>query len=81
MQKKYFHDDDVIEDVPGWPQSLSQYSCLGEVGSGSKVQRQCLVNKCQCRNCPSMLYMPKEALNELHFLRLQVKDQHHRLTG
>ena len=21
-QKKYFHDDDIIDDVTGWPQSL-----------------------------------------------------------
>ena len=69
-QKKYFHDDDVINDVTGWPQSFSQYSCLGEVGSGSKLQGQCLVNKCQYRNCLCRLYMPKDDLNELHFSRL-----------
>ena len=63
------------------PQSFSLYSCLGEVGSGSKLQGQCLVNKCQYRNCLSKLYMPKDDLNELHFSRLQVKCQHHRLTG
>ena len=79
--KKYFHDDDVIDDVTGWPQSFSLYSCLGEVGSGSKLQGQCLVNRCQYHNCLSRLYMPKDDLNELHFSRLQVKGQHHRLTG
>ena len=36
---------------------------------------------CQCHNCLSRLYMPKDDLNELHFSRLQVKGQHHRLTG
>ena len=56
-------------------------SNLGEVGSRSKLQGQCLVNKCQYRNCLSGLYMPKDDLNELHFSRLQVKGQHHRLTG
>ena len=63
------------------PQSFSLYSCLGEVGSGSKLQGQCLVNKCQYRNCLSWLYMPKDDLNELHVSRLQVKGQHHRLSG
>ena len=33
-----FHGDDVIDDVTGWPQSFHLYSCLGEVGSGSKLQ-------------------------------------------
>ena len=72
-QKKFVIGDDVIDDVTGWPQSFSLYSCLGEVGSGSKLQGQCLVNKCQYRNCLSRLYMPKDDLNELHFSRLQVK--------
>ena len=59
-KKKYFHDHDVIIDVTGWPQSVSLYSCFGEVGSGSKLQGQCIVNKCQqCHNCLSRLYMPK----------------------
>ena len=39
------------------------------------------VNKCQYHNCLSRSYMPKDDLNELHFSRLQVKGQHHRLTG
>ena len=69
-QKKVFYGDDVIDDVTGWPQSFSLYSCLG-----------CLFNKCQYRNCLSRLYMPKDDLNELHFSRLQAKGQHHRLTG
>ena len=58
-KKKFFYGDDVIDDVTGWPQSFSLYSCLGDVGSGSKLQGQCLVNKCQYRNCLSRLYMPK----------------------
>ena len=78
---KVFYGDDVIDDVTGWPQSFSLYSCSGEVGSGSKLQGQCLVNKCQYHNCLSRLYMPKDDLNELHFSRLQVKGQHHRLIG
>ena len=69
-----------IDDVTGWPQSFYLYSCLGEVGSGSKFQGKCL-NKCQYRNCLSRLYMPKDDLNELHFTILQVKGQHHRLIG
>ena len=81
LPKKFFCGDDVIDDVTGWPQSFSLYSCLGEVGSGSKLQGQCLVNKCQYRNCLSRLYMPKDDLSELHFSRLHVKGQHHRLTG
>ena len=64
MQKKVFYSDDLIDDVTGWPQSLSLYSCLGEVGTGSKLQGQCLVNKCQYHNCLSRLYMPKDDLNE-----------------
>ena len=63
-QKKNFHDDYVIDDVTGWPQSFTLYSCLGEVGSGSKLQGQCLVNKCQYHNCLSRLYMPKDDLNK-----------------
>ena len=43
-QKGSFHGDYVIDDVTGWPQSFHLYSCLGEVGSGSKLQGQCLVN-------------------------------------
>ena len=80
-KKVLYGGDDVIDDVTGWPRSFSLYSCLGEVGSGSKLQGQCLVNKCQYHNCLSRLYMPKDDLNELHFSRLQVKGQHHRLTG
>ena len=63
MQKKFFYGDDVIDDVTGWPQSFSLYSCLGEVGSGSKLQGQCLVNKCQYLICLSRLYMPKTMNN------------------
>ena len=37
---------------------------LGKVGSGNKLQGQCLVNKCRYHNCLSMLYMPKDDLNE-----------------
>ena len=62
--KKVFYGDDVIDDVTGWPQSFSLYSCLGEVDSGSKLQGQCLVNNCQYHNCLSRLYMPKNDLNE-----------------
>ena len=63
-EKVFFHGDDVIDDVTGWPESyLPVYSCLGEVGSGSKLQGQCLVNKCEYRNRPSRLYMPKQDLN------------------
>ena len=57
--QKSFYGDDVIDDVTGWPQNFSLYSCLGEVDSGSKLQGQCLVNKWQCYNCLSRLYMPK----------------------
>ena len=80
MPKKVFFNVIFIDDVTGWPQSFYLYSCLGKVGSGSKLQGQCL-NKCQYRDCLSRLYMPKDDLNELHFSRLQVKGQHHRLTG
>ena len=64
MPKEFFNGDVVIDDVTGWPQSFSLYSCLGEVDSGSKLQGQCLVNKCQYHNCLSRLYMPKNDLNE-----------------
>ena len=40
MPQKVFCGDDVIDDVTGWPQRFSLYSCLGEVGSGSKLQGQ-----------------------------------------
>ena len=63
MPKKCYGDD-VIDDVTGLPQSFFLYSCLGEFGSGSKLQGQCLVNKCQYHNCLSELYMPKDDLNE-----------------
>ena len=79
--KKNLHGDDIIDDVTGWPLSFPLYSCLGEVGSGSKLQGQYLVNKCKYRNHLSRLYMPKDDLNEKHFSRLQVKGQRHRLTG
>ena len=63
-KKSSFHGDDVIGGVTGWPESCRLYSCLGEVGSGSKLQGQDLVNKCEYRNRRSRLYMPKEDLNE-----------------
>ena len=44
MPIKFFYGDDIIDDVTGWPQSFSLYSCLGEVGSGSKLQGQCHAN-------------------------------------
>ena len=59
-EKSFFYGDDVIDDVTGWPQSFSLHSCLGEVASGSKLQGQCFVNKCQYHNCLSRLYMPKD---------------------
>ena len=61
-KKVFFYGDDVIDDVTGCPQSFTL--CLGEVDSGSKLQGQCLVNKCQYHNCLSRLYMPKNDLNE-----------------
>ena len=48
-QNSIFHGDDVIDDVAGRPESCRLYSCLGEVGSGSKLRGQCLVNKCEYR--------------------------------
>ena len=39
--------------------NFSLYSCLGEIDSGSKLQGQCLVNKCQYHNWLSRVYMPK----------------------
>ena len=63
IPKIVFYGDDVIDDVTGWPHSFSLYSCLGEVGSGSKLQGQCLFNKCRYHNCLSRLYMPKDDLN------------------
>ena len=62
--KKVLHGDDVIDDVTGWPQSFPLYSCLGEVDCSSKLQGQCLANKCKYHNCLSRLYMPKDDLNE-----------------
>ena len=56
--KRFFNGDDLIDDVKGWPQSFSPYSCLGEVG---ELQGQCLVNKCQNHNCLSMLCMPNKS--------------------
>ena len=64
MPKKIFHGDDILHDVTEWPRSFPIYSCLGEVGSDSKLQGQCLVNKCKYRNRYSRLYMPKDDLNE-----------------
>ena len=37
MPQNDFHGDDVIDDVTGWAQSFPLYSCLGELGSGSKL--------------------------------------------
>ena len=50
--------DDVIDDVKWWPQSFPLYSCLGEVSCGSKLQGQCLVNKCKYHNGLYGLYKP-----------------------
>ena len=77
----FFHGDDVIDDVTGWPQSFPLYSCLREVGCDSKLQGQWLVNKCKYHNGLSRLHMPKDDFIEWHFSRLQVKGQHRRLTG
>ena len=62
--KCIFHGDDIVNDVIGWPESCPLYSCLGEVGSGCKLQGQYLVNKCEYYNQLSRSYMPKEDLNE-----------------
>ena len=37
MPKKILHDDDVINEVIGWPEICTLYSCSGEFGSVSKV--------------------------------------------
>ena len=37
----FFHGDEVIDDVTGRPQSFPLYFCLGEDGSGRKLQGQC----------------------------------------
>ena len=63
-KESIFHGDDVIDDVTGWPQNFPLYSRLGEVGSESKLQGQCFVNKCKYHNYLSTLYMPKDDLNE-----------------
>ena len=63
-QNFFFYGDEVIDDVTGWPQSFPPYSCLGEVGSGSKLQGQCLVNKWKYHKCLSRLYMLKDDHNE-----------------
>ena len=63
-KKSFFHGDGIIDDVTGRPQSFLLYSCLGEVGPGSKLQEQCLVNKCKYHNYLSMLYKPKHDFNE-----------------
>ena len=81
MSQKFFYGDDVIDDVKGWPQNVPLHWCLGEVSCGSKLHGQSIVNKCKYHNCLSGLYMPKDDLNEWHFSRLQVKSQHHKLTG
>ena len=60
--KDFFYGDD-IDDVTGGLK-VSLYSCLGEVGPGSKLQEQCLVNKCLYHHCLCRLYMPKDDLNE-----------------
>ena len=59
-----FHGDDVIVDDTGWPESCPLYSCLGEDGSGRKLQGQCLDNKCEYRNRLSRRYMSKEDLTK-----------------
>ena len=61
MPKEVFDGDDVIDDVTGWPQNFSIYSCLGDVGSGSKLQGQCLVNKCQCHNCVYVIHAKRRS--------------------
>ena len=60
--KTIFHSDDIIDDVTWRPKICPIYSCLEEVGSGSHLQGQCLVNKCEYRKCHSRLFMPKEDL-------------------
>ena len=47
-------------DVTGWPENFPPHSYLVEVGPGSKLQGQCLVNRCKYRNRLSRLYMPKK---------------------
>ena len=61
--QKFFYGDDVINDITWWPQSFSLYSCLGEVGSGSKLQGQRLVNKCQCHNCLFLGYTCQKTIS------------------
>ena len=49
MPNKYFSWWRRLRWRHGWPRSYPLYPCLGEVGSGSKLQRQCLVNRCEYR--------------------------------
>ena len=42
-QKKCFYGDDVIDDVTGWPQSFSLYSCLGELSLELELENDLLV--------------------------------------
>ena len=44
-RKSVFHGDDVIDDVTGWPPNCHLYSCLGDVGSGNRLQGQYLIKK------------------------------------
>ena len=48
---KYFDGDDVIDDVTGWPENCSSYSCLGKVDSWSKLQGQYLAIVFLCYTC------------------------------
>ena len=41
MPKNHFNGDGIINDVPGRTECRLLYSCLKEVGSGSKLQGQC----------------------------------------
>ena len=81
IMKKKCCGADVIDDITGWPQSFSLYSCFGEVGPGSKLKGQCLVNKCQYHNHFLGYTCQKTVSMNNTFSRLQVKGQDHRLTG
>ena len=63
--KKYFHGDDVIDDVTGWPHGRPSIIMFGRGSLREQVARTMSRQyTCEYRNGLSRFYLPKEDLNK-----------------
>ena len=64
-KKSIFYDNDVINDVTGWPERCLLYSCLGEVGSGVSCKGNISsINASIVNVFPGYTYLKKISINK-----------------